>query len=117
MIANFVFGNALATVATDVGHQEPDADDQVVALTCRSGQVRDVVAARLREEDAALDAELLLRVLDQPLVGEEVERAVVETADVGHERDLVRGLRRCGLTPPARQSKLPKQPGGRSWCR
>ena len=78
-----------------VGHQEADADDQVVALPCRSGQVRDVVAARLRDEDAALDAELRLRLVET-LVGEEVERAVVETADVGHERDLERGLRRCG---------------------
>ncbi len=78
-----------------LGHEEADADDQVVALACRRRQVRDVVGGLLRDEDAALDAELLLRVLET-LIGEEVERAVVEPADIGHERDLDRGLRRCG---------------------
>ena len=64
MIANFVFGNRFATVRDRVGHQEADRDDQVVALTCRRRQVRDVVGVALRDEDAPCDAELPLRVLE-----------------------------------------------------
>ena len=81
-----------------VGHQEPDADDEVVAPRPRR-EVRDVVGGALREEDAAVDAQLLLGVL-QALVRERVEALVVQAADVGHERDLEAGrclcLRRLG---------------------
>src|SRR6188472_980774 len=76
-----------------VGHQEPDADDDVVAP--RPGrEVRDVVGRALREEDASLDAQLLLGVL-QALVRERVEALVVQAADVGHERDLEAGRCLC----------------------
>ena len=48
-----------------IRHQEPDADDEVVAP--RPGrEVRDVVGRALREEDAAVDAQLLLGVLAGP---------------------------------------------------
>ena len=67
-----------------VRHQEADGDHEVVVLLRERGQVRDVVGLRLRDHDPALDAELALGALE-PLVREEVERAVVEAADVGDE--------------------------------
>ena len=70
-----------------VAHQEADPEDEVVALACRRGQVRDVVPGRLRDEDAALDAELGLGPLEA-LVRQIVEALVVEAADVGDDRDL-----------------------------
>ena len=70
-----------------VGHEEAVADDQVVLLLGERRQVRDVVRVLLGDQHAARDAELLDGVL-QALVGELVERAVVEAADVGDEADL-----------------------------
>ena len=68
-------------------HQEADRDHEVVVLLRERGQVGDVVRVRLRDDDAARDAQLALGA-QQALVGEEVERAVVEAADVGDEPDL-----------------------------
>ena len=81
-----------------VAHEEADRDHEVVALAGRRRQVRHVVRVRLGDEHASLDAVLLLGVL-KTLVRQEVERAVVEPADVGHERDLVgrRSLLDVGL--------------------
>ena len=70
-----------------LGHQEADADHDVVLLLGERGQVRHVVRVGLRRQGAALDAELGLGPLEA-LVGELVERAVVEAADVGDEADL-----------------------------
>src|SRR4051812_7965997 len=70
-----------------VGHEETDADDEVVLLLGQRREVRDVVGVGLRDEDAAGDAELLDGVLEA-LVGQEVERAVVQAADVGDDADL-----------------------------
>src|SRR3954471_2016773 len=79
-----------------VGHEEADPDHEVVLLLGKRREVRDVVGVGLRDQGAALDPELLLRVLEA-LVGQEVERAVVEAADVGHEPDLeLRAARRRG---------------------
>ena len=75
-----------------VGHQEPDPDHELIAVAHRASQVRHVVGARLRDEDTAVDPSS--RFASEPLVREEVERAVVETADVGHESDLERRLLR-----------------------
>src|SRR6188472_2402619 len=74
-----------------VGHQEPDADHEVV-LPRAGREVRDVVGRALRDEDAPVDAELLLRVLET-LVRESVEALVVEAPDVCHERDAELGGR------------------------
>ena len=87
---------ALGNLRDRVGHQEADADHEPAPVPRSAGQVRDVVAAGLRDEDRAVDAELLLRNVET-LVREEVERAVVETADVGHERDLVLCRRRLDV--------------------
>src|SRR5215212_5853939 len=77
-----------------LGHQEADADDEVVLLLRQRGQVRHVVRVLGRREHAALDAQLRLGPLEA-LVGELVEGAVVEAADVGDEPDLdLLGLRR-----------------------
>src|SRR5215210_931027 len=70
-----------------LGHQEADADHHVVLLLGERREVRDVVRVGLRRQRAALDAELGLGPLEA-LVRELVERAVVETADVGDEPDL-----------------------------
>jgi hypothetical protein len=80
-------GEALGHRVHRVGHEEPDPEHQVVLLLGQRGEVRHVVRVRLRGDDAALDAELLLRVL-QALVGQRVERAVVQAADVRDEADL-----------------------------
>src|SRR5215216_640534 len=77
-----------------LGHQEADADDEVVLLLGQGREVRHVVRVLARRQNAALDAELRLGPLEA-LVGELVERAVVEAADVGDETDLdLLGLRR-----------------------
>ena len=70
-----------------LGHQEADADHDVVLLLGERGQVRHVVRVLAGRQHAALDAELRLGPLEA-LVGELVERAVVEAADVGDETDL-----------------------------
>ena len=87
MIANFCCGNFLATVSIASAIRKPTAMIEVVLLLGQRRQVRDVVGVRLRDQHAALDAELLFGVL-QALVGQRVERAVVEAADVGDEADL-----------------------------
>ena len=77
-----------------VAHQETDGDDEVVALLGGRREVRDVVGGALRDQRAALDPVLRLRLLET-LVGERVEPLVVEAADVRDQRDLDRG--RLGL--------------------
>src|SRR5690349_14241706 len=77
-----------------LGHQEADADHEVVLLLRQRREVRHVVRVLRRRDGATLDAQLLLGPLEA-LVGELVERAVVEAADVGDETDLdLLGLRR-----------------------
>jgi hypothetical protein len=70
-----------------VGHQETDADHEVVALLGEAREIGDVIRVRLRQQHPAVDAELALGALEAP-VGELVEATVVEAADVGHEADL-----------------------------
>src|SRR6478752_5869941 len=79
-----------------ITHEEADRDHEVVALGT-SREVRDVVRAALRDEDATLDAVLALRDLEA-VVRERVEALVVQAADVGDERHLERCLLlgRCG---------------------
>ncbi len=88
-------GEAVGHGLDRFGHQEADADHDVVVLLGECGEVRDVVRVRARDDDASLDAELVLGPL-QPLVREEVERAVVEAADVRDEADLDRRPRAAG---------------------
>src|ERR671923_198559 len=86
-----------------VGHQEAVADDEVVLLLGQRREVRDVVRVLLGHQHAALDPEILDGPLE-PLVGQLVERAVVEAADVGDETDLdLLALRggRCAAGRPA----------------
>src|SRR3954452_18177181 len=88
-----------------VGHEEADPDHEVVLLLGERREVGDVVGVGLRDQGAALDPELLLGVLEA-LVGQEVERAVVEAADVGHEAALEfraprRGRRRAAARAAA----------------
>ena len=77
-----------------VAHQEPDGDHEVVALLGGRREIRDVVGGALRDQRAALDPVLRLRLLEA-LVGERVEPLVVEAADVRDQRHLDRG--RLGL--------------------
>ena len=85
MIAKFASGNRCDRLDR-VRHQEADADDEVVVLLGEAWRG----SARSRRSSArrrrALDAELLLGMLEA-LVREEVEGAVVEAADVGDEPD------------------------------
>src|SRR5215207_1773710 len=88
-----------------LGHEEADADHDVVLLLGQRGQVRHVVRVGLRRQGAPLDPELGLGPLEA-LVGELVERAVVQSADVGDESDLDllrfrRGL--CAAPAPGRR--------------
>src|ERR671918_73435 len=76
-----------------LGHEEADRDDQVEALVGERREVRDVVRVRLGLQHPDLDAELLRRLLEA-LVGQRVEAAVVQAADVGDEPDLNVGARR-----------------------
>ena len=92
-IAKSTSGKRFATVFDRVRHQEADGDHEVVVLSRQPREVRNVVGVRLRDEHAPLDPELRLRPLE-PLLGEEVEGAVVEPADVGDEADADRRLRR-----------------------
>ena len=84
--ANFVSGNFLATVFDRLGHEEADADHEVVLLLRERREVRHVVGVRIRRDDATFDPELRLGVVE-PLVRQGVERAVVQTADVRDEAD------------------------------
>ena len=70
-----------------LAHEEADRDAQVVLLLGERRQVRDVVAVRLGDQHATLDAEVGLGVLEA-LVGEEVEGTVVEAADVRDDAGL-----------------------------
>src|SRR5690348_1587950 len=80
---------------------EADADHQPVAVLRGRLEVRETLVRRFRDEGAALDAELGLRTLEAD-IGEMVEALVVETADVGHHRDLLGADRpRLGRRPPA----------------
>ena len=89
MIANFVFGKRLATAAVGVAHQEADRDDE-------SCQPPRAAAVRVRNVVAAFDFEMNTRPwifelrlrLGETLVRQEVERAVVETADVRSRAQL-----------------------------
>src|SRR5215211_8857574 len=76
-----------------VALREADADDQAVAVAREAPHVRDVVSCRGGLDHAALDPELPLGAL-QPLIGELVEAAVVQLAEVGDEPDLEPLLRR-----------------------
>ena len=82
-------GELLRDGVQRVGHQEADGDHEVVLRLREAGEVRDVVGVRARDDDASLHAELVLGLLEA-LVREEVERAVVETADIRHQPDLER---------------------------
>src|SRR5215208_335403 len=98
-------GELLGDGLDRLGHQEADADHEVVLLLGERGQVRHVVRVLRRGQCAAVDAELCLGPLEA-LVGELVERAVVEAADVGDETDLDLLALGCGLgaaVPTARR--------------
>ena len=68
---------------------EADADYEVVAAARERGQVRDVFGVGRGQAHVELDAELRLRLL-HALVGEVVEAAVVQAADVRDEAHLER---------------------------
>ena len=87
MIANFDVGELLGDLADGLLLEEADGDHEVVALEGVLRDVGDVVAVRLRDRHVTLDAVLLLGLLEA-LAGEEVERLVAETGDVGDETDL-----------------------------
>ena len=70
-----------------VRHEEADRDDQVELLLSERRQVRDVVTLLLRDEHPLLDPQLVGRALDAG-VGQLVERAVVDPADVGDDTRL-----------------------------
>jgi hypothetical protein len=82
-----------------------DAEDEVVALPRERGEVGDVVRGRARLGDADGDAEALLR-LEHADIGEVVEAAVVEAADVGDHPDF-QGRSAGGslATGPAREQR------------
>jgi len=75
-------------------HQEADRDHELVAVQSRVLQVGDVVRAVGGLKHVALDAELRLG-LQQALVRQVVEAAVVEAADVGDQADGDLGRRRA----------------------
>ena len=96
-----------------IRHQEADRDHEVVVLRRERREVRDVVRTRLRLQDLHLHPELLLGLL-QPEIGEVVERAVVQSADVGHETDP----QRCRLRGGSRRaSAVRARDGCRGECR
>src|SRR5579884_4202949 len=66
---------------------EADADHEAVSGLRRGLEVREALIRGVRDEDAALDAELALSPLEAE-IGEMVEALVVETPDVGHHRNL-----------------------------
>src|ERR1700687_72439 len=70
-------------------HEEADRDHEVVVLGGEVGQVGNVVVTALRLDDAGLELELGLGLLEAQ-VGEVVEALVVEAADVGDQADVVR---------------------------
>ena len=100
-----------------VRHQEADGDHEVVLRLGEAREVRDVVGVGARDDDASLRPELALRLLEA-LVREEVERAVVETADVRHQPDLdrrpSRSLRRRRRRSRPPSSRLPTRRRRRS---
>ena len=66
--------------------EEADRNDEVVPVVDRSGQVRQVVIARVGDVHAAGDSELALGLLEAG-EGELVEAAVVDSARVGDHAD------------------------------
>src|SRR6185436_3610247 len=70
---------------------EADADRQVITLARERREVRDVVLRRLRLKDLLLDPELGL-CPQQPDVGEMVEAAIVQAADVSDKSDVLAAL-------------------------
>ena len=82
------WGTCLATVAVASAIRKPDRDDQVVLLLGERRQVRDVVGVRLRESARGPAMPSSFSASLEALVGQVVERAVVQAADVGHEADL-----------------------------
>ena len=78
---------SVATSTTDGWMRKPIADDQVVAVVDRRGQVRQVVVARLGDVNPSLDAELGLAARSKPAIENSLNPRSFETADVADDTD------------------------------